>query len=82
MSQCVARRWAGKGTTTEKPTDPVLAKEMNDRLKDIQNARSQMDTMWTVKEENAIIVSEKKIIVLQSLFLIRQAREVSRYTSS
>jgi hypothetical protein len=60
MSQCVARRWAGKGTTTEKPTDPVLAKEMNDRLKDIQNARTQMDSMWTVKEENAIIVSEKK----------------------
>jgi hypothetical protein len=58
MSHCVARRWAGKGTTTEKPTDPVLAKEMNDRLKDIQNARSQMDNMWT--EENAIIVSEKK----------------------
>ena len=58
MSHCVARRWAGKGTTTEKPTDPVLAKEMNDRLKDIQNARSQMDKMWT--DENAIIVSEKK----------------------
>jgi len=58
MSHCVVRRWAGKGTTTEKPTDPVLAKEMNDRLKDIQNARSQLDNMWT--EENAIIVSEKK----------------------
>jgi hypothetical protein len=56
MSGCVARRWAGTGTTTERPTDPALAKEMNERLKQIQSERTQMDSMWNAPASNTQLV--------------------------
>jgi hypothetical protein len=55
---CVARKWAKIGsTTTDRPSNAALAKEMNDRLKEIQEARNTMDQ----KNESAtaLIVSEK-----------------------
>lgn len=54
---CVARKWATAGTTTVRPVNTALAKEMNDRLKEIQEARNTMDASWS-KEETAIIISE------------------------
>jgi hypothetical protein len=61
---CVARKWAKIGsTTTERPSNAALAKEMNDRLKDIQEARNSMDTAWVQQKDEsvtALIVSEKK----------------------
>lgn len=43
MSSCVARRWAGTGTTKEKPTNEALSKEMNDRLLATQAERAKQD---------------------------------------
>lgn len=39
MSGCVARRWHGTGTTTEKPSNVALAKEIEDKLKAVQSER-------------------------------------------
>jgi hypothetical protein len=64
---CVARKWAKIGsTTTDKPSNTALAKEMNDRLKEIQEARNTMDQ----KDESAtaLIVSEKKGQVAVPIF--------------
>ena len=55
MSGCVARRWAGTGTTGERSTDPLLAKEMNDRLKNIQAERSKMDAAFTTTDNQVVI---------------------------
>jgi hypothetical protein len=60
---CVARKWAKIGsTTTDRPSNAALAKEMNDRLKEIQEARNTMDASWIQKKDEsatALIVSEK-----------------------
>jgi hypothetical protein len=47
---CVARRWAGMGTTTDRPSNPALAKEMNDRLKELQSARGCQDAFLRGEE--------------------------------
>ena len=63
---CVARKWAKIGsTTTERPSNTALAKEMSDRLKNIQEERNVMDASWQIKEENVntLVVSEKKVQV-------------------
>ena len=68
---CVARKWAKIGsTTTDRPSNAALAKEMNDRLKEIQEARTNMDASWVQKDEGAtaLIVSEKKGQVAVPIF--------------
>jgi hypothetical protein len=69
---CVARKWAKIGsTTTDKPSNAALAKEMNDRLKDIQEARNTMDASWIQQKDEsvtALIVSEKKGQVAVPIF--------------
>jgi hypothetical protein len=64
---CVARKWAKIGsTTTERPQNAALAKEMNDRLKDIQEARNNMDASWIQQKDESttsLIISEKKVQV-------------------
>ena len=69
---CVARKWAKIGsTTTERPQNAALAKEMNDRLKDIQEARTNMDASWIQQKDEsktALIVSEKKVQVAVPIF--------------
>ncbi len=49
MSGCVARRWHGTGTTTEKPSNVALAKEVEDKLKAIQSERSKQDDFFWEK---------------------------------
>lgn len=41
---CVARKWAGMGTTVEKPTNAALAKENNDRFAQMLAERTKQDT--------------------------------------
>ena len=69
---CVARKWAKIGsTTTERPSNTALAKEMNDRLKEIQEARNTMDAAWTEKKEEsvtALVVTKKKEQVAVPIF--------------
>lgn len=69
---CVARKWAKIGsTTTERPSNTVLAKEMNDRLKEIQEARNNMDAAWIQKNDEsttALVVTEKKGQVAVPIF--------------
>jgi len=58
---CVAKRWAGKGTTVERPTNSVLSKEVEDRLKEIHNARTAQDQLFSSKKEETqlVVVGEK-----------------------
>jgi hypothetical protein len=64
MSGCVARRWHGTGTTKEKPTNEALAKEVEDKLKEVQKERLKQDNLWedhpTTQEQssNAIITTQ------------------------
>ncbi len=50
---CVARKWAGMGTTTEKPTNAALAKENNDKLAQLMAARANHDAALSGQEEPA-----------------------------
>jgi hypothetical protein len=42
---CVSCKW-GTGTTCEKQTNTASHKELEEKLKQIQMARSQMDAAW------------------------------------
>lgn len=48
---CVARKWAGMGTTTEKPTNAALAKENNDKLAQLMAERTRQDAALSGQEE-------------------------------
>ena len=68
---CVARKWAKIGsTTTDKPSNAALAKENNDRLKELQDARNNMDAAWIQKDEGGttLVVSEKRGQVAVPIF--------------
>jgi hypothetical protein len=68
---CVARKWAKIGsTTTDKPSNAALAKENNDRLKELQDARTKMDAIWVQKDEGVttLVISEKKGQVAVPIF--------------
>ena len=58
---CVAKRWAGKGTTVERPTDSALSKEVEDKLKDIHKARTAQDQVFSSKKEETelVVIGEK-----------------------
>jgi hypothetical protein len=42
---CVSCKW-GTGTTCEKQTNSVSRKELEEKLKQMQMARNQMDAAW------------------------------------
>lgn len=58
---CVARRWAGTSSCSEKPSNPTLVKEFNDGLAALQAQRANLDKIWEplAKEEQTQIVVQQ-----------------------
>jgi len=49
MSSCSKKRW-GPGTTCERPTNTEAAKELQQRVANLQAMRKKQDEIWTVPE--------------------------------
>lgn len=45
MSRCACNRW-GSGTTCEKPSNTVQAKELEQQLAKLKAERAKLDTIW------------------------------------
>lgn len=44
--QCVARRWAGTSTCSERPPNTEAAKEMQDKFAKMKSAREKQDSTY------------------------------------
>ncbi len=62
---CVARRWAGTASCSDKPSNPALVKEFNDKLAELQNNRANLDNMWqkptSQQEETQIVLLQPQV---------------------
>jgi outer membrane biogenesis lipoprotein LolB len=63
---CVARRWAGTATVKERPTNTVLANEMNDRLKMMQNERGQQDSFFSGQTQQTKQTQQTQVVIRET----------------
>jgi hypothetical protein len=68
MSACVAKRWAGMGTTREKPVNDALSNEMKEKMVALQAERAKQDAFLFPQEPinscNAIVVKESTTVAV------------------
>lgn len=57
MSRCALNRW-GPGTTCERPINTEASKELQAKIKAMQEERAKQDTIWTQATYSEAAITE------------------------
>jgi len=57
MSRCALNRW-GPGTTCERPINTEASKELQAKIKAMQEERAKQDTIWTQSSYSEAAITE------------------------